>query len=105
MPTTDANIEDFLRKTEMHWFDVPGSEGTRRGVYGNLLEPEARRRGWPWHDIEQQLGAAVERHGGMCRPQEYGTLVDAVRDRLLRQTSAGWRRTTYYELPADYFRG
>jgi hypothetical protein len=105
MSPPDADVEDFLRKTETHWFNVPGSGGTRRGVYGNLIQPDAEKRGWSWPDVEQQVEAVVGRHGGTSRPQKYSTLLNALRDRFVRRTSSrGWRWTTYYELPAEYFR-
>lgn len=105
MRPTDADVESFLRETEHHWFDAPSSGGTRRGLYGDLIQPEARKRGWSWNEVEPQIEAAVTRNGGTSRPQKYRTLGDALRDRFLRRTSSReWRWTTYYELPAEYFR-
>jgi|SRR3954466_14177194 hypothetical protein len=105
MPPTNADVEAFLRKTETHWFDVPGSGGTRRGVYGNLIQRDAEKGGWSWPEVEQQVEAVVRQHGGISRPQKYWTLLDALRDRFLRRASSHEsRRTTYHELPAEYFR-
>jgi hypothetical protein len=97
VPPSDADVEGFIRTTEAHWFDVSGVGQSRRGVYANLLQGDARRQGWNWQDIESQLEAVIERHGGLSRPQKHKTLLDIFRHR-------GWRQTTYYELPADYFR-
>src|SRR4051794_25586867 len=105
MLPTDSDVEAFLRGTETHWFDVRGSGGTRRFVYGDLIQPEAEKRGWSWPEVEQQVEAVVRQHGGISRPQKYWTLFDALRDRFLRRTSSHEPRwTTYHELPAEYFR-